>query len=202
MSKLVLKTPTPGFKALIFDLDGTLVDSMPAHFIAWSEALSNQGHPHIFPEDLFYAMGGRSTQDIVAALNTDHGLSLDADAVAEAKEAAYIKHLNAVLLIPEVAAVAQAHRGQIPLAVASGGSREVVGMTLAELGITDWFDQVVTCDDVIHGKPSPDIFLEAASRLGVDPKSCVVYEDAQPGILAARAAEMEVITVPSPLPRP
>lgn len=201
MSKLELKIPAAGFKALIFDLDGTLVDSMPAHFEAWSEALEKQGHPGIFPEEVFYAMGGRTTRDIVDTLNQEQGLNLEVDAVAQAKKAAYLKHLNAVKLIPEVAEVATRHRGKIPLAVASGGSREVVGKTLSELGIADWFDEVVTCTDVENGKPAPDIFLEAASRLGIDPKHCVVYEDAQPGIIAARAAGMELVTIPSPLPR-
>jgi len=174
---------------------------MPAHFEAWSEALGQQGHPEIFPEDVFYAMGGRPIHDIVASLNETHGINLDADLVTEAKEKAYLKHLSAMKLIPEVAEMATIHRGEIPLAVASGGCRVVVGETLKQLGISDWFDEVVTCTDVAKGKPSPDIFLEAASRLGVDPKDCVVYEDAEPGIIAAQKAGMEVVVVPSPLPR-
>ncbi len=197
MSKLELQTPTPGFKALIFDLDGTLVDSMPAHFRAWCEALTKQGHKGIFPEDVFYAMGGRPTRDIVETLNGEQGLDLDADAVAYAKKKAYLKNLDAIELIPEVAEIAQKYRGKVPLAVASGGTREVVEKTLQKLGISDWFDEVVTATDVQNGKPAPDIFLETASRLEVDPTSCVVYEDARPGILAAREAGMEVIVVPT-----
>ncbi len=199
MSKLDLKVPRPGFKALIFDLDGTLVDSMPAHFKSWCAALKNQGHKGVFPEDVFYAMGGRPTRDIVATLNGEQDLDLDADAVAYAKKVAYLKHLELVELIPEVAEVVKAHRGKVPMAIASGGSREVVEKTLQKLGISDWFDEVVTATDVANGKPAPDIFLEAAARLEVDPKECVVYEDARPGILAARAAGMEVIVVPTSL---
>ncbi len=197
MSKLDLQIPSPGFKALIFDLDGTLVDSMPAHFKSWCEALKNQGHRGVFPEDVFYAMGGRPTRDIVETLNGEQDLDLDADAVAYAKKTAFLKHLDLVELIPEVAEVAKNHRGKVPLAIASGGSREVVEKTLQKLGISDWFDEVVTSTDVKRGKPAPDIFLEAAARLEVDPKDCVVYEDARPGILAAREAGMEVIVVPT-----
>ena len=197
MSTLDLQIPTPGFKALIFDLDGTLVDSMPAHFKSWCEALKNQGHRGVFPEDVFYAMGGRPTRDIVETLNGEQDLDLDADAVAYAKKTAFLKHLDLVELIPEVAEVAKNHRGKVPLAIASGGSREVVEKTLQKLGISDWFDEVVTSTDVERGKPAPDIFLEAAARLEVDPKDCVVYEDARPGILAAREAGMEVIVVPT-----
>jgi beta-phosphoglucomutase family hydrolase len=199
MSKLELKEPMPGYKALIFDLDGTLVDSMPAHFKAWSLAFEQQGHPDVFPEDVFYAMGGRPTHDIIASLNEKHGLTLDADEVAELKERAYLEQLDLVELIPEVAAIAKAHRGKIPIAVASGGCREVVGMTLQKLNLSDWFDEVVTATDVKNGKPAPDIFLETALRLGVPPESCVVYEDGGAGIISARAAGMEVIVVPTPL---
>jgi beta-phosphoglucomutase family hydrolase len=197
MSKLELQTPTPGFKALIFDLDGTLVDSMPAHFKAWCLALQKQGHHGVFPEDVFYAMGGRPTRDIVETLNGEQNLGLDAKAVAYAKKKAYLQNLDEIKLIPEVAEIAQAYRGKVPLAVASGGSRDVVEKTLQKLGISDWFDEVVTANDVENGKPAPDIFLEAAARLEVDPKDCVVYEDARPGILAAREAGMEVIVVPT-----
>lgn len=198
MSKLALKDPTPGYKALIFDLDGTLVDSMPAHFRAWCSAFKEQGHPDVFPEDVFYAMGGRPTHDIIASINDEHGLNLDADEVADLKEQAYLDHLGSVELIPEVVAIAEAHRGKIPMAVASGGSREVVGMTLQKLNLSDWFDEVVTANDVKNGKPAPDIFLETASRLGVAPDSCVVYEDGGAGIISAREAGMEVIVVPTP----
>ena len=199
MSKLKLQVPTPGFKAIIFDLDGTLVDSMPAHFKAWCTALAKQGHHGVFPEDVFYAMGGRPTRDIVEIINGEQELNLDADEVAFAKKQAYLEHLDSVELIAEVAEVATKYRGIIPLAVASGGSRVVVEKTLQKLGISDWFDEVVTCTDVKKGKPAPDIFLETASRLRIDPKDCLVYEDGRAGIIAAREAGMEVIVVPTHL---
>jgi len=199
MSQLELTIPTDDYKALIFDLDGTLVDSMPAHFKAWCKALAEQGQAGVFDEDVFYAMGGRPTRDIVAIINGEQGLKLNPDRVASAKKRHFLKTLGEIELIPEVAEIAKAHRGKVPLAVASGGSREVVEKTLQILGISDWFDEVISANEVTKGKPAPDIFLEAAKRLGVAAKDCVVFEDAPSGIKAALAAGMEVVTVPTHL---
>lgn len=199
MSSLAIDYPETDFKALIFDLDGTLVDSMPAHFQAWCAALSEHGAPSVFPEDVFYAMGGRPSRDIVKILNGEHGLKLDPEAVAQSKKKHFLTMLDQIELIDDVIGFAEEQRGKVPMAVASGGSREVVEKTLQVLEISDWFDEVVTSDDVEHGKPAPDIFFEAAERLGVEPHDCVVFEDATPGIEAAREAGMDVVVVPTSL---
>jgi HAD superfamily hydrolase (TIGR01509 family) len=172
---------------------------MPAHFKAWCKALEDQGQPGVFPEDVFYAMGGRPTRDIVEVINGEQGLRLDADQVASSKKRHYLKNLSLVELIPAVAKIAEENRGKVPLAVASGSSREVVEKTLQVLGISDWFDEVVSSNEVPNGKPAPDVFLEAASRIGIAPEDCVVFEDARSGIIAARAAGMEVVAVPTHL---
>jgi len=191
--------PKDGFEAVIFDCDGTLVDSMPAHFDAWCEALASYGAGGIFKEDVFFAMGGRPTKDIVVDLNNEYGLKLDPSAIALAKREAFLKKLDKLEFIEEVADFARSLRGVVPIAVASGGSRYVVEKTLRLLDCSDWFDEVVTADDVVNGKPSPDIFLHAAKLLGVAPEKCLVIEDAPPGVLAAQAAGMKVITIPMPL---
>ena len=190
--------PKDGFEAVIFDCDGTLVDSMPAHFDAWCEALASYGAGGIFKEDVFFAMGGRPTKDIVVDLNNEYGLKLDPSAIALAKREAFLKKLEKVEFIEEVADFARSLRGSVPLAVASGGSRYVVEKTLRLLDCSDWFDEVVTADDVKNGKPDPEIFLHAAKLLGVAPEKCLVIEDAPPGVLAAEAAGMMVITIPMP----
>ena len=191
--------PKNGFEAVIFDCDGTLVDSMPAHFDAWCEALASYGAGGIFREDVFFAMGGRPTRDIVVDLNSEYGLKLDPEDIALAKREAFLGKLHLVEFIDEVADFAKSLRGKMPLAVASGGSRYVVEKTLKLLECSDWFDEVVTADDVSNGKPNPEIFLKAAELLGVSPEKCQVIEDAPPGVIAAQAAGMQVITVPMPL---
>lgn len=194
-----LNLPESGFDAVIFDCDGTLVDSMPAHFEAWCEALAIYGAGGVFKEDVFFAMGGRPTLDIVVELNDEYNLKLNPEAVALAKREAFLRRLNSITLIDEVAAFAQSLRGKVPLAIASGGSRMVVEKTLHIVGISDWFDEVVTADDVTDGKPAPDIFLKAAKLLGVSAHKCLALDDAPAGILAAQRAGMQVISIPSPL---
>jgi HAD superfamily hydrolase (TIGR01509 family) len=191
--------PSTGFEAVIFDCDGTLVDSMPAHFEAWCEALALYGAGGIFKEDVFFAMGGRPTKDIVVEINDEYDLKLDPATVAMAKREAFLKRLNMVTLIEEVADFAQSLRGKVPMAIATGGTRMVIEKTLKVVGISDWFDEVVTADDVEEGKPAPDIFLKAAKLLGVNPSKCLALEDAPAGILAAQRAGMQVIAIPSPL---
>jgi HAD superfamily hydrolase (TIGR01509 family) len=193
------KFPLNGFEAVVFDCDGTLVDSMPAHFDAWCEALALYGAGGVFKEDVFFAMGGRPTHDIVGELNDEYNLRLDPEAVAFAKREAFLKRLKTVTLIDEVAAFADSLRGKVPMAIASGGTRMVIEKILHAVGISDWFDEVVTADDVSEGKPAPDVFLHAARLLQISPTKCLALEDAPSGILAARRAGMQVLAIPSPL---
>ncbi len=191
--------PSHGFDAVIFDCDGTLVDSMPAHFDAWCEALAQHGAGGIFKEDVFFAMGGRPTPNIAMELNEEYNLRLDPSALAMAKRDAFLRRLDQVTLIEEVARFAESLRGKVPMAIATGGARMVIEKTLKAVGISDWFDEVVTADDVSQGKPAPDIFLRAAKLLGVSPSKCLALEDAPAGILAAQRAGMVVVTIPAPM---
>lgn len=182
-----------GMEALIFDCDGTLADTMPAHYQAWLEVLRPHGIP--FPEPRFYALGGTPTREIARLLLTEAGLDLDLGALARAKEEAFLDRIAAVVPIEKVVAVARAGRGRAPMAVASGGHRRIVERTLRHLGILDWFGVVVTAEDTPRHKPEPDVFLEAARRLGVAPEVCTVYEDTDLGIEAARRARMRWVDV-------
>jgi HAD superfamily hydrolase (TIGR01509 family) len=188
-----------GFDAVIFDCDGTLVNSMPYHFEAWCEALALHGAANIFKEDVFYAMGGRPTKDIVVEINDEYGLKLDPETIAFAKREAFLRKLGKLELIDEVAAFAESLRGKVPMAIATGGSRLVIEKTLQAVGVSDLFDEVVTADDVKVGKPAPDIFLRAALLLGVKPERCLVLEDAPAGVMAGQLAGMTVISIPEPL---
>jgi len=197
MPKRYIDFPEEGsFKGLIFDLDGTLLDSMPAHYQAWTKALDEQGAPGVFSEELFYAMGGRPTTDIINALNEANGLTLDAEKVSLIKDEFFESRLKGIPPIPEVADFAAAHRGKVPMAVASGGTIEIVTESLKDVDMFEWFDAVVGSDQVAEGKPAPDVFLEAAKRMGIDPKDCIVFEDGPAGIEAAEAAEMRVVIIP------
>lgn len=194
-----LDFPMDGIEAVIFDCDGTLVNSMPYHFEAWCEALAYFGAANVFQEDVFFAMGGRPTKDIVGELNEEYGLKLDPAAVAMKKKTAFLDRLGKVELIDEVYEFALSLRGRIPMAIATGGTRMVIEKTLQALNVSDLFDEVVTADDVVIGKPAPDIFLHAAKLLGVEPAKCLVLEDAPAGILSAQSAGMRVVVVPAPL---
>ncbi|WP_327059440.1 HAD family hydrolase [Kitasatospora sp. YST-16] len=107
----------------------------------------------------------------------------------------YLDHLGAVTAIGPVAGLARESVGRVPLAVASGGTRRTVEATLRHLGLDGLFARVVTRDEVERGKPAPDVFLLAARQLGVEPAACVVLEDADSGLLAARRAGMAVVDV-------
>jgi HAD superfamily hydrolase (TIGR01509 family) len=195
-----LDIPENGYDAVIFDCDGTLVDSMPAHFEAWCEAMALHGAKGVMKEDVFYAMGGRPTKDIVVELNAEYGLKLDPASVALAKREAFLKKLSSLTLIEEVADFARSLLDRhIPMAIATGGTRMVIEKTLQAVNVSDWFEEVVTADDVPIGKPAPDIYLHAAKLLGVQPARCLALEDAPAGIMSAQIAGMSVVAVPSPL---
>ena len=180
-------------KGIIFDCDGTLADTMPLHWRAWSEITSRHGIH--FPEDRFYSLGGVPSRDILQMLRDEQRLEIDAIAVAKEKELAYLDLMHQVGPIHEVVNVAREHHGKLPMAVASGGTKPIIEKVLIHLGIREYFDAVVTCEDVVKQKPAPDIFLEAARRIGIDPKQCRGYEDTDLGMTAIRAAGMEAIDV-------
>jgi len=180
-------------RGLIFDCDGTIADTMPLHWQAWREVAARHRFP--FAEQRFYALAGVPSRDIVRMLNAEQGLDLDPLAIARDKEATYLAQLEHVGPIELVVGIARAHHGRLPLAVASGGSRRVIERVLEHLGIRSLFQAVVTNEDVTRQKPAPDIFLEAARRLGVPPQRCRAYEDAELGLAAIRAAGMEAVDV-------
>ncbi|MGD1085509.1 MAG: HAD family phosphatase [Verrucomicrobiota bacterium] len=180
-------------QALIFDCDGTLADSMPMHWRAWKQVTDE--YQLRFPKDRFYAMGGVPAPDILKILAEEQGRELDYLKAAKEKEAAFARQIPEIQEIEMIVGIAREHYGKIPMAVASGGTRRVVTETLRHLGIASLFQTVVTTEDVARQKPAPDIYLEAARRLGVEPQNCRAYEDTDLGLQAIRAAGMEAIDV-------
>ena len=181
------------FDALVFDCDGTLVDSMPAHYEAWVKSLARYGMS--LPEDRFYRLGGVPAHKIVAALADEHGVAVNADSFAAEKEQLFIDCSDRVQPIGQVIEIARFHHGKLPMAVATGSHREPAEKSLQRVGVFELFDAIVCAEDVEHHKPSPDVYIEAARLLGVDPKRCRAYEDTEVGMTAARDAGMDVINV-------
>ena len=180
-------------QGLIFDCDGTLADTMPLHWRAWE--LISRRHGLHFPEDRFYALGGVPSRDILKMLAVEQGRSLDLVAVAHEKENAYLPLMAGIEPVHAVVEIARANFGKIPLAVASGGTQPIIVQVLEQLKIRHLFQAVVTSEMVKNQKPAPDIFLEAARRIGVAPQSCRAYEDTDLGLQAIRAAGMDAVDV-------
>ena len=180
-------------KGIIFDCDGTLADTMPLHWRAW-QVISARHGLH-FPEDRFYSYGGVPSRDILKLLSVEQGRPLDHLAVAHEKESEFLPLIAQVEPINAVVGVAREHHGKIPMAVASGGTRKVITQVLTHLGIVHLFQAIVTSEDVTKQKPAPDIFLEAARRIGVEPQFCRAYEDTDLGMEAIRSAGMHAVDV-------
>lgn len=169
------------------------MDSMPVHYEAWILTLNRYGLD--LSEDEFYALGGWPTFQVAEHVIKRAGLDLDIAAIAIEKESEFERHLHLVEAIPPVITVARDHHGKIPLAVATGGMRHICEGLLKSADLRHLFETVVTCEDVTRHKPAPDIYLEAARRLQVQPELCLAYEDTDPGIAAAQSAGMQVIDV-------
>ena len=183
------------YTAILFDCDGTLADTMPAHYRAWLHVTKHHGI--LFDEDRFYALGGRPTRDILATLANEASIEIDLDRASEMKESAFLEQVKYVKAIdPVIAALRRAH-GHVPVAVVTGGYRDVCEKILLQIGIRELFDCIVASEDTNRHKPHPDPFLEAARRLGVAPEGCLVWEDSDLGIEAARQAGMSWIDVRS-----
>ena len=196
---MTLEIPAGPFKAYLFDCDGTIVDSMPLHYVAWKKALGEWGCD--FPEQTFYAWGGMPTVEIVETLSAQQGIPMPAVEVAHRKELLYFDMLHELQAVPEVLHQVEQNHGRIPFAVVSGGTRDSVTRSLNALSILDKFDTLVCAEDYTNSKPHPEPFLTAAMRLGVAPADCLVFEDTDIGIQSATAAGMASVKILQPWER-
>jgi len=192
-----LDIPAGDFAGYIFDCDGTLVDTMPLHYRAWNLAMQRAGLRGELSEDLFYSLGGVPTRRVAELMGQHYHLAVDPDRMFVEKEEIFLELQTDLKAIPAVVEFARAVAKHAPVSVASGGPKPIVRETLARVGLAELFPIVVTPEDVKRGKPAPDLFLLAAEKMGVAPQSCLVFEDAEPGVEAAKAAGMRWVYVPS-----
>lgn len=195
---MILDLPDREFAGYIFDCDGTLVDSMPLHYRAWTASFEHHDAPWHWTEDEFYANAGVPDRITTRELNERYGADLCPDSVHEYKLEWYSRHVPDLKPVEAVAALARRYHAEgRNISVASGSDLATVEPSLVATGLHELFEIVITPALVEHGKPAPDMFLLAAERMGVAPEDCLVFEDGQAGIDAADAAGMASVFVPS-----
>jgi HAD superfamily hydrolase (TIGR01509 family) len=192
---LPIPTSDRPFAGYIFDCDGTVADTMPLHYRAWAQTMTVLGGQ--FPEELHYAWGGMPNVAIVEKLNEMFGTFVDPAEAIRLKHQFYLELVHEVRPIQPVVNLVHRFKATAPVAIASGGRREIVLSTLSALNLVELFDVIVSADDYERGKPHPEPFLLAAKLMGVPPEDCLVFEDTPTGLQAAQAAGMQCVLVPS-----
>ncbi|AFY02421.1 HAD family hydrolase [Bdellovibrio bacteriovorus] len=185
--------PDQSFKALLFDFDGTVADTMPAHLAAWNKALDK--YDLSLSRDQHMSWAGRPTARIVEMMNQLHKTDINPEQFVKEKEAHYLASLGDVTTIKSVMEIIQHYHGQIPMAIVTGSRRKIVELTMNQLGIQKYFDTLVCAEDYTQGKPAPDCFLMAAAKIQIAPADCLAFEDAVLGIEAAHTANMNCLKV-------
>lgn len=183
----------PKARALIFDLDGTLSDSLPVHMATWNKLGSSIGF--IFEERLVYEMTGMPTIAFAERIIEENGLRLSPGELVRLKQEAFWEAVHLVKPVELVVEIVKDHHGLLPMAVGTGASRRSATLQLNELELTPYFDYIITADDVTRHKPHPDTFLECARLMKVNPSDCQVFEDGILGMEAARSAGMMITDV-------
>ncbi len=179
-----------GTQALLFDCDGTLVDTLSLYRVCWRQVFGRHGFD--MSDEWFARFAGDHVHAFVTAAFPDADPGTRAD-ITEEGMAMFMASTHLVEPLEHVVDIARAHHGRLPMAVVSSGPGEAVRESLAAVGITELFDFVLTLDDVRAGKPDPDGYRQAIDRLGVDPEHCVAFEDSAPGMAAARAAGISTV---------
>ena len=177
--------PEPGTAALLFDCDGTLVDTMDVHRSIWTEIFARYGFT--ITDAWWEEYANVALVPFVQAVIPDASEELADDLNVEGM-ARYLEVIHLAEPLEHVIEVAREHHGRLPMAVVTGGYREIIVPTLDAAGITHLFDVIVTADDVTHSKPAPDVYERAVTLLEVDPARCIAYEDSEIGMTSAQGA--------------
>lgn len=183
----------PRAKALIFDLDGTLANSLPVHMECWDVVCDQFGYH--FSKEVMLEMTGMPTIKFAEYVKDQSGCSFMPEEIAKMKQAEFFKRVDQITLFDPIFALVLKYHKKIPMSIGTGGSRKSVELMLDWLQIKDYFDFIVTANDVEKHKPEPDTFLECARLMGVEPQYCQVFEDGDMGIQAAHTAGMIVTDV-------
>lgn len=183
----------PSIQGLIFDLDGTIADSMPVHFIAYQNILKEIGIN--FTPEVFETMAGMPAIATIVKINEIYGTSLDPEITGIRKEEEYEKLMHLIKPIEPVVELIRECQGRLPMAVGTGGYRRLAWKTLEILDLRKYFPVLVSSEDVVRHKPFPDTFLKCAELMKIKPEHCQVFEDGALGIEAALAAGMMVVDV-------
>lgn len=178
----------PKAKALIFDLDGTLSDSLPVHIASWHVVCEKLNCT--FDERILVEMTGMPTISFALRIKKENNLLIDAKEIVIMKQKEFWRNINHIKPHIAVINLMKSAYGKIPMAVGTGASRQSAMLQMKELMIDHFFDVIVTADDVDSHKPEPDTFLKCAQMLNVEPQYCQVFEDGELGMLAAQTAGM------------
>lgn len=183
-----------GYQALIFDMDGTVIDSLPAHQKAWEQTLKRHGIP--YTAQMMNHLNGWPALQTVEYLCEQAGITgLDMVAISDEKVALYKTIAPDMVKPTPIIKIVKEYYGRRPLALGTGASTEEATGLLEHLGIRNYFQVIVGADQVSAHKPAPDTFLRCAKRLGFDPENCLVFEDAEAGFEAAQSAHMDYVDV-------
>jgi beta-phosphoglucomutase family hydrolase len=186
-------TIDPQAKALIFDLDGTIADSIPTHIQCWHKTC-NTFH-YKFDEAILYEMTGMPTRIFAEYIQKDSGCNYSVEEIMKLKQFHFHQLVHQIKPVENVARFARENYGKIPMSIGTGGSRKSSTLILQTIEMEEYFSIMVTADDVTRHKPNPDTFLRCAELMGIEPKYCQVFEDGEPGMKAARTAGMIVTDV-------
>lgn len=181
------------YQGIVFDMDGTLVDSMPAHMEAWRVTCEHYGYP--FDLDYMNSLGGVPTRQTVVVLNEKFGMANDPSEVAKFKRESWEAMNLEPVVIASTMAVFDHYRPHMAIGIGTGAERTHAEHLLAAHGLLERIDSLVTATDVTHGKPHPETFLTVARQMGIEPSKCVVFEDTEIGRQAAQDAGMDCIMV-------